>query len=255
MNRAGKRCRELMFRPYVTPKTIEGVDFQFYVGSLVGRNWYDAEHCGNQWPEMRLVRDLLVSPGDRVIEAGAHHGCTTMLLANWVGEGGAVLALEPALENIVICRRNIALNKLTNVEAVQAAVGDNNCQSAFQHMCIRPGSDNRAAETVSVRRLDDWIDWAPTLLKLDVQGYEVKALRGAEQILATRPKLLIEVHCNCIPGYGDRVEDLFDLIDWNAYAATALYPGADRPVPFTPDATAWKAHKQFHLFATPNAQG
>jgi len=62
------------FTPYVKRKTIEGVEFDFWIGDADGRDWYDIGCSDPVWPEMRFVRDHIVRHGDVVVECGAHHG-------------------------------------------------------------------------------------------------------------------------------------------------------------------------------------
>ena len=89
------KFESLVFKPYVKRKTIEGVEFDFYFGNRQGRNWYDINATDPIWDEMRHIRDLLIDEGEIIFELGSHHGCTTILLANWVGPEGKVIAFEP----------------------------------------------------------------------------------------------------------------------------------------------------------------
>ena len=246
-----RRFKEWSFRPYVTTKTVEGVTFDFYLGSRIGYEWYELYASESEWPEMRFIRDLLIEPGDRVLEFGGHHGCTAIFLANWVGPDGRVMTFEPCKENYDILGRNIEINDLQNVEPRHQAVGQTDGTTAVHQMAVVTEKTPTSGETVDMVAIDSLADWQPTLLKLDVQGYEVKALRGAEQVLATCPKLAIEVHCGCLCQYGDSIEELLALIDLDRYDAWVLYNDNPELVPFDNDIEHWRKYNYVHLFAKP----
>ena len=62
----------------------------------------------------RLI-DALIRPGDRVVDVGAHIGLNALYMAARVGPAGRVTAIEPALDNLAVLRRNISVNRLENV--------------------------------------------------------------------------------------------------------------------------------------------
>lgn len=80
----------LNFKPYTISREVLGEKIDFFVGNPTGKSWYDG---GDTWydgsttpdEEMKFVRNELVHPGAVVIECGAHHGFTTILLSRWVG--------------------------------------------------------------------------------------------------------------------------------------------------------------------------
>ena len=96
-----RKWKDVTFRPYVKRKNVEGVVFDFYVGNIEGREWYDIYATDPKWDEMRHIKDLLIEEGDVVFELGSHHGCTAIVLANWVGPEGKVIAFDYDEENIL----------------------------------------------------------------------------------------------------------------------------------------------------------
>src|SRR4029077_19152386 len=65
----------------------------------------------------------VVHPGDLVVEVGANIGAHTVELARLVGSDGEVHAFEPQRIVFQTLCANVALNQLTNVRTLQAAVG------------------------------------------------------------------------------------------------------------------------------------
>ena len=72
----------------------------------------------------------------------------------------------------------------------------------------------------------------PSLLKIDVEGFEVEVLRGASKILSTRPKLAIEIHTQNLGHYNASVEDIFNLIDADEYDLWIQWKDGEEPIEY-----------------------
>ena len=239
------------FVPYVKRKNVEGVEFDFLIGDAEGRSWYDVDCTDPDWPEMRFMRDHLVKPGDVILECGGHHGCTAILMSRWVGPRGRVITFEPHPKNVAILRRNLELNGIANVTLRQNAVGAEHGKVAMSdasNSAVRRRRWFRSAVEAEVVKLDDFAHEAPTLLKIDVEGFEVAALHGAREILKTRPKLAIEIHTDLLPGYGTSVNELLARVDLAGYQSWIQWDDASDPVPY--DGTA-AITSRVHFFAVP----
>jgi FkbM family methyltransferase len=204
--------RNRRFRPYLKKKTVEGVTFDFWIGDPDGRDWYDITSTDPFWPEMRFVRDHLVTPGDVVLEIGAHHGCTAILLSRWVGDSGRVICFEPMPANCDVIRKNIALNKLTNVTLVPEAVGTGKGVVRIDGSSNSAVRNSRRGTEVAQTFVDAYADLRPTFLKIDVEGFEHQVLLGARNVLANRPKIALELHPDHLSQYGSSLEDIFALL-------------------------------------------
>jgi len=196
---------------------MEGVIFDFLIGDRTGRNWYDRVCINNPvWLEMRFIRDHVAQKGDVVFECGSHHGCSTILLSSWVGDNGKVVAFEPFPANFEILQKNLDLNDLRNVQPRMEAVGAVPGTITFDESSSAVTSSGAGVD-VKVSRLDEYEHLNPTLLKIDVEGFEMQVLQGAKNILWRRPKLAIELHTELLPRYGASVEDIFRLIGVENY--------------------------------------
>jgi FkbM family methyltransferase len=150
-------------------------------------------------------RELLsqqIAPGSVVVDAGANIGIYSQLLAKCVGPSGDVHCFEPDPKNFA--RLSAAVSSLSNVHANQFALS-NKTGSATLYISDKLNVDHRAyptqgetRRTLSIRsiRLDDYFNAGDRvdLIKMDIQGFELHALRGAQRLLDDNPdiRLLFE---------------------------------------------------------------
>ena len=110
-----------------------------------------------------------------------------------------IVAFEPDEKNVK--RLNAFINnKIENVVVIQKATGDKNGKVAFLNngnmfsktVDVKDSSDELSVDIV---RLDNYIDYHPTLIKMDIEGAELDSLIGATQIIKTlKPKLAICIY-------------------------------------------------------------
>ena len=238
------------FKPYIRRMNVEDVVFDFLVGDAVGQRWY--ANVNSLSPEMRFIRDNIIEDGDIVLDCGAHHGYTTILFANWVGDKGKVVAFEASPSSARILQSNIELNGLQNAVVEQKAVS-----SREGRICISGGSNSRVIPgklvgvEVEATYLDKYSHLKPTFLKVDVEGFEIEVLKGAQEILKSKPKLAIEVHVDMLRNYNSAVEDLFSLIDEEGYTFWIQFGGKDEPHLYDGSSISHHYEPQVHLYAMP----
>ncbi len=165
---------------------------------------------GTYEPELQAAIRSLVRPGWTVYDVGANVGYVTLLLAQAVGEQGRVIAFEALPANQTRWQRNTALNGLEErARLVSAAVTDTEGTTRF---LVGPSDDTGKAAGSAGRRLrytaalqvpclslDDFVyargNPPPALVKMDIEGGEVLALRGMRRLLReAAPLLLLELH-------------------------------------------------------------
>jgi FkbM family methyltransferase len=190
----------------------------------------------------------IVEPGMIFLDGGANEGVYTVFASARVGPTGRVIAVEPSPREIERLKRNIALNDMHNIDLVEAA------------LCERPGSvdltiaqpmhagentlggfiydERRAVDTktvaavtldklvaeLSLRRLD--------IVKLDLEGAELRALMGARHSLAElKPLLLFEVSEAALGHQGGSCTALFDFLKGDHYVTLTFDEDSGVPVP------------------------
>jgi FkbM family methyltransferase len=153
----------------------------------------------------RAERQLLSAslfPGAVVVDAGANIGIYSQFLSRCIGPTGVVHSFEPSAENFR--RLQAATRKLPNLRLSQAAVGESSRRSTLylsdklnvDHRTYMQEGDSRGTVPIEMVALDDYFKPGARvdLIKMDIQGYELHALRGADRVLADNPgiKLLFE---------------------------------------------------------------
>jgi FkbM family methyltransferase len=171
----------------------------------------------------------LLRPDMTVADVGAHWGLYTLLAA---GTARRVIAFEPSRENARILRRNVSLAGAANVEVRQEVVSDVDGDVPFFDYAGRAwgttmmtGQLAHDSMTEVLRpgvRLDSLAD-PPDLIKMDVEGVEERALRGAARLLETgAPILVLEVHSTRLLQQGSSEEALAGWLVERGYDITRL---------------------------------
>jgi len=135
-------------------------------------------------------------PGDVVVDAGANIGAFTLLAAARVGSPGLVVAVEPEPGNFEALRRNVEVNGLRNVALVRKALLD---EAGKIVRMEGEGVGSRVSDTgspVETTTLDELAQeyGSPRILKMDIEGSEGRALRGAREALRGLELAMLEVH-------------------------------------------------------------
>lgn len=172
-------------------RTINGVE-AFFI---------DPHHRGlfpETWePETYNFLRAHVKHGATCIDVGAHVGIYALSLARWSGATGRVFAFEPNPESRRILESNIRRNRLEKqITVVPQGVSDRRSEAQFfaakGAAFSRFGEPNperpegHRAMTISLTTLDDFCsahNIRPEWILLDIEGFEVAALRGAQRVI------------------------------------------------------------------------
>ncbi len=150
----------------------------------------------------RPAERVMVEPGDVVIDCGACRGDTALWLAGFAGPDGAVYSFEFVSDNLEVFRANLEMNPgvAPRVHIIEDAVGETSGE-VLRFDPRGPGTrvGARGACEVSTRSIDDLVSEAGLdrvdYIKMDVEGSEAAALRGAAQTIRRfRPKLGISAY-------------------------------------------------------------
>jgi len=216
---------------------------QVRTDDVIGRHIYK---YGAHEPETTdfLKRTLEIRDGDVLLDVGANIGWYSLVLDRIAGEARAdIYAFEPDPENFVLLGENRALNAAQRVHPVQLGVSDRT--GTFE--LHRFGGSNRGRHsmlpiheggTIEIRTitLDEF--WAqeelgeriPRFLKMDIEGFELAALHGAEGVLARCPFVMLEYSPRYMSAAGIEPSGLLDFMSGQGYTPAVLRDGALAPV-------------------------
>ena len=189
--------------------------------------------CMNQFgcpePEVMHLLVRVLRPGDFAIDGGANVGFFTLVMSQLVGEYGIVLAVEPGENNLPKLTANLRLNKVKNVEVCNRPLWSSNDDVTLYYS--PHGGYNSLSESVHTLgkktlqgiQLSTWHS-TPRLIKLDIEGSEEHALRGATKHLVNSvPYIVCEMNIPALRALGSTQESLRKFMrDWG-YSTFLLF--------------------------------
>jgi FkbM family methyltransferase len=130
-----------------------------------------------------------------IIDAGAFIGDSALVLNEL--RPRRVFAFEPLKENVKLLRKTIELNDLKNVVVVEKGLASEECFSHIVPMSF--GSFiGSSGEEIKLTTIDNFVSRNSLdvgLIKMDIEGYELEAIRGAENTIRNeKPVLIISLY-------------------------------------------------------------
>jgi FkbM family methyltransferase len=170
------------------------------------------------------IEDLLSSllrPGDNFVDIGANIGLVTLHGASL---GAKVYSFEPNPDVYALLMEHLSLNGLDKSRAFNMGLGESdgtltlNLYGRHTGKATLVARPEKPARTVSVpiRRGDDVLalNEAPTLFKIDVEGFEASVLKGLGSHLSRRDvAVVIEVSRSWLEAAGSSAEEVHDLLE------------------------------------------
>jgi len=146
--------------------------------------------------------DNIVEPklGDIVFDIGAYIGDTALWFSKAVGPQGKVYAFEPEPGNFERLKANLERNNVTNVNPLQLALSENEGEmrvssGAGSSVITQAGT----GKSVKVTTIDNFVEANKLprvdFIKMDVEGYESKVLKGAQETIKTfKPSMALSAY-------------------------------------------------------------
>lgn len=234
---------------------------------------YGIYFFGDYDPRMSDVVRHVVRPGQVVWDVGGERGWFTLLCGELVGSGGRVDAFEAFPANAARLKRNVALNGYRHVHVNAVAVSERAGEMYFEppsdaaaggkgflsdcsgvgYLTTKPSAAAIAVPVVSldeharqtgIERLD--------FIKMDIEGAEVAALRGARQTLARfRPVIAVEYNRGTLVRAGSSLEELDGVLEELGYER-CVYNGVKfRPVDLKQCEGKADEYAVFNVYAFP----
>jgi FkbM family methyltransferase len=198
-------ARYLLRRKYLVARSDHwGLRLKFRIEDGVGRSIYK-RGCYEEEVAAGLLGKLDAAPGDAVLDIGANIGWYTLMLEKALGGQARIFAFEPDPLNFSLLSQNIRLNNARGITPVNKAVGD---KEEVKTLYLYPHK-NRGRHSllplfehgscqVQVVALDEFLrkenidPRRVALMKIDIEGYEPFAFRGAKRLLQCVPLVMAE---------------------------------------------------------------
>ena len=144
--------------------------------------------------------------GDIVVDVGAYVGRYTLTSSRRVGEYGKVVAIEGDPSHFAMLNKNLKLNRIDNVRAINCMVGSKDMNIKYQEFLAelngteKDSLDNTLTHINSLDNLlikecrINEVNW----IKIDVEGAELEVLKGAHNILSKSKKIKIQIEIHGI---------------------------------------------------------
>lgn len=174
----------------------------------------------------------LIRPGDTVVDVGAFIGDHTVAYSHAVGKTGKVFAYEPNPLAFKCLVHNTS--GMSNVFGFCHALGAN---AGIVTMTDLPNAASNYVDGIGIRSINVWpldkdlpLFLQCDLIKIDVEGYELNVLKGAEKLIEKfHPKLVVEINEIALQRQNTTKEDVVGWVVRHGYDVSILHRHKDAP--------------------------
>ena len=172
-----------------------------------------------------------LSPGDTVMDIGAHIGLFSVIAARLVGESGKVFSFEPTPFTRKVLSQMVRLNHCENIVSIRGeAVSDKRGKTTFfdtgdtisvMNSLIKNERSQGGFEVLTIT-VDEFVSEhhvRPTCLKVDVEGAELALLKGALKTMKDiKPTMRFSLHPPFIPNAQVALDEIWSIFKENQYS-------------------------------------
>ncbi len=213
-----------------------GLRFRVKAEDVVGRHLFKYQV---HEPELStfIAENLRCKSGDILLDIGANVGWYTLLFSKIAPKDVQILAFEPDPLNYDLLTKNLAINRAERVDASRIALADSEgTQKLHRYSNRNLGRhsllpiNNGPTINVKTKTLDGLLEErnlgerVPCLIKIDVEGYELRVLRGAEKTLKRCRMLVCEHSPETMRQSGEDPRELLDLLDRHGFLPHRVGP-------------------------------
>ncbi|MFC2101764.1 FkbM family methyltransferase [Bacteroidota bacterium] len=216
------------FKLRISPATHKGIERSLY-------------YTGTYEKGTLFILSQILREGDLFVDVGANIGIMAIYGSILVGESGKVIAFEANPETKEILDDNIKINRATNIETSPYAVGsERSTGSIYLNTAVERGaaslikseasSDFHPVEIIPLDEYENLKGKKIRAIKIDIEGYELEALKGSGLILkGTDPPILILECSETRQNLNATTADLYNYIkEVNLYRVFKQRSGKER---------------------------
>ncbi len=185
---------------------------------------------------VQRVLDAILMPGDRFVDIGANIGMIALHARSLIGATGHMDCFEPNPECVARLRGHLQLNNIQNVTihtcALSDKVGNSNLNLSSEHSgtaTLTEVDEVKRTLPVTVCVGDDLLMEGPgiNVMKVDVEGYEMKVLNGLTRTLKKfKPIIITELIDAHLHRAGSSVAAVMELLGTLGYLPLGI--GSER---------------------------
>lgn len=188
---------------------------------------------GTYQDDVLFALRTFTAPGSTVFDVGGHHGLMAIVAALAAGPAGRVISFEPNPAARRYFEQNISLNHVQNIRIEPIGLSDRDGEvsffaqkgtaswnsSLFEEF-IAPGYETEKM-TIRTKTLDQYAaetGLVPKLIKIDIEGSEFLALKGAgETIRKYHPVLIMEFNPDAAAAAGTTIGEIVGFLQKESY--------------------------------------
>jgi FkbM family methyltransferase len=185
-------------------------------------------------PELSAALDGRIARGMTVLDVGSHVGLHSLRFSQAVGAAGHVVAVEASPANAALLRTHLLWNDCRNVTVIEAAVAEQKGEMEFAYrtdptdygafansIAYDIGGEKASVRVTTIDEICRGL--TPQVIKIDIEGAELLALRGARELLSSSaPVLFIAVHPEPMKALGTSPSELVEFLRGFGYAGWRL---------------------------------
>ena len=176
----------------------------------------------------------IVRERDTIIDIGANVGYYA-LLESRLANRGEVYAIEPVPKNVLLLEKNKCLNDYKNISIFPFAIGDKNGIGEMYlyekgNLCsFKENIQNKftGKMDVPIMTLDKFVEKCvsgdPTLIRMDVEGYEYQIIKGMSDILKSDKPLTLFIELHPFMMSKEDMRDLIDTLKQSKFRVKAIF--------------------------------
>lgn len=216
---------------------VEGASLRFSLEDPYSRDWFLPRYAGGRLHEKSVT--LLMAQHQKqskcFVDVGTNLGWFTCLASKMMPDG-RVYGFEMDDGNYALVTRNLELNQCDNTQVHHLAVSDTagevtyvrdeDSSSSVFRMSTTASANDDGTVTVRAVCLDEFFanePVQPDLMKIDVEGAEMMALRGMKGLLENAaPTLFVEIHPADLPSFGSNGQEVLSFLAERGYAISEI---------------------------------
>lgn len=178
------------------------------------------------------IIENVLNENDVFVDLGANEGYFSVLASRKIGSKGVVYSIEPQTRMWEVLNKNINKNHLTNIVVLPYLVSDE-CKTS--DIVLSPNINSGSSSAVKSTRNNFWevetLDSITLdqlffhrnteikLIKIDIEGFELFALKGAKKLLENHliKNIIIEVHPEQLNALNQNVSEIYEILELNGY--------------------------------------